>query len=886
MAQALDITSALLNAQNPDPTVRNQAEEQLSSFRSRDLASYLLSLASELANNQKPAESRQIAGLLLKNSLDAPSEANKAELNRQWQALDQALKQHIKQLLLSALTAEEQVARHTSALAIAKVAAIELPVKQWQELIPKLLESMQTPTGCTGLKQATLETFGYVCEEMGRFDEVILDQEQVNNVLTAVVQGTAQQEDKNVRLAAITALFNALEFAHTNFENDGERDYLMQVICQCTTDAMVQIKERSFECLVRIAALHYDKLRPYMQEIFNLVQRAVKDQEEDVAKQGIEFWCTVCEEEIDVQVEQDEGDSTVINHHLVKQALQPLVEMLLQQLTKQEEEQDKEEGIWNLSMAAGTCLGLVANTVSNDVIPLVLPFVTENIGKTQSTEDWRHREAATFAFGSIMEGLSAEEAAKLVGMGMGFLCNALRDPNTQVRHTTAWTIGRIFEKLQSSGAEAQLLNTDTLPKIIQVLLESIHDEPHIAEKVCYAICQLAAGLREAGAAELLSQFFKEIVQALLEAGQRACEPQAQARLQLQAFEAINEVVRGASDATQPLVGQLVPLMISKLQQTFQAAPPGAPADVRARQQELQGLLCGVLQVIVQKLSDGDAAKSMILLYVDTIMEVLLTVFQAQGQQGVHEEAMLAVGALTYASGKGFLKYMPGFFPFLKLGLANHQEWQVCQVSVGVLGDVCRALDDQMMPFCGELLPILLQNLQSNDVHRNVKPGILSCFGDLVLAVGDKFEEAGMLPTVLSMLQSAQQLSVMQQQSSDEESLEYNTSLRISIFEAYSGIFNGLSAPKISQYLKAPAESIVQFTEYVYNDRENADDGVRQAAVSLFGDIAAQLPGSGPLFQSRQYIQELVRDCRSSDDQKLVSSAQWAQEAIQKAVMAR
>ncbi len=66
----------------------------------------------------------------------------------------------------------------------------------------------------------------------------------------------------------------------------------------------------------------------------------------------------------------------MVNHQLVKKALQPLVEMLLQQLTKQEEEQDKEEGIWNLSMAAGTCLGLVANTVSNDVVPLVLPFVT------------------------------------------------------------------------------------------------------------------------------------------------------------------------------------------------------------------------------------------------------------------------------------------------------------------------------------------------------------------------------------------------------------------------------------------------------------------------------------------------------------------------------
>ena len=70
-------------------------------------------------------------------------------------------------------------------------------------------------------------------------------------------------------------------------------------------------------------------------------------------------------------------------------------------------------------------------------------------------------------------------------------------------------------------------------------------------------------------------------------GQRACEPQAQARLQLQAFEAINEVVRGASDATQPLVGHLVPLMLSKISNTFQAPPAGAHADARMRQQELQ-----------------------------------------------------------------------------------------------------------------------------------------------------------------------------------------------------------------------------------------------------------------------------------------------------------
>ena len=40
---------------------------------------------------------------------------------------------------------------------------------------------------------------------------------------------------------------------------------------------------------------------------------------------------------------------------------------------------------------------------------------------------------------------------------------------------------------------------------------------------------------------------------------------------------------------------------------------------------LQGLLCGVLQVIVQKLSETERSKSDVVQYADAIMEVLLQV---------------------------------------------------------------------------------------------------------------------------------------------------------------------------------------------------------------------------------------------------------------------
>lgn len=199
--------------------------------------------------------------------------------------------------------------------------------------------------------------------------------------------------------------------------------------------------------------------------------------------------------------EIDEGDSQIIHHHFIKSALQPLVTMLLEQLLKQEEDQEKEDTAWNLSMAAGTCLDLIATVVEDDIIPLVMPFVQvllpdlsgglctlaallsrptcncivvkvvsvstalvknrppssfsfctacpaqANIERKAAPEDWRYREAATFAFGSILEGPSPAQLVQLVNMGLTFFLSALKDPNSQVRHTTAWTVGALPGRL-------------------------------------------------------------------------------------------------------------------------------------------------------------------------------------------------------------------------------------------------------------------------------------------------------------------------------------------------------------------------------------------------------------------------------------------------------
>ncbi|CAN6338658.1 unnamed protein product [Urochloa humidicola] len=869
---SLDVTQVLLSAQSADGAIRKHAEESLKQFQDQNLPGFLLSLSSELANEEKPEESRRLAGLILKNALDAKEQHRKNELFQRWLALDAGAKAQIKGLLLQTLTSPVASARSTASQVIAKVAGIEIPQKQWPELIASLLSNIHQVQ--PNVKQATLETLGYLCEEVS---PDVVDQDQVNKILTAVVQGmNASEANSDVRLAATRALYNALGFAQVNFSNDMERDYIMRVVCEATQSLEVKIRQAAVECLVAISSTYYDKLAAYMQDIFNITAKAVRGDEESVALQAIEFWSSICDEEIDILDEYSSeftADSDVPCYYFIKQALPALVPMLLETLLKQEEDQDLDEGAWNLAMAGGTCLGLVARTVGDDIVPLVMPFVEENITKT----DWRQREAATYAFGSILEGPSADKLAPLVNVALNFMLSALtKDPSNHVKDTTAWTLGRIFEFLHGSALETPpIITAENCQQILTVLLHSMKDVPNVAEKACGALYFLAQGYVDAGSASPLSPFFQDIVQNLLMVTHR--EDAGESRLRTAAYETLNEVVRCSTEETAPIVMQLVPVIMMELHQTLEAEK--LSTDEREKRSELQGLLCGCLQVIIQKLGGMESTKYSFLQYADQMMDLFLRVFACRNTT-VHEEAMLAIGALAYAAGANFAKYMPQFYQYLEMGLQNFEEYQVCAITVGVVGDLCRALEDKILPFCDGIMTQLLKDLSSNQLHRSVKPPIFSCFGDIALAIGENFEKY--LIYAMPMLQSAADLSA-HTTATDDEMLDYTNQLRNGILEAYSGILQGFKSSPKTQLLMPYAPHILQFLDALYNGKD-MDDTVMKTAIGVLGDLADTLGvHAGPLINQSASSKAFLEECLASDDPSVKESADWASIAITRAV---
>ncbi|XP_031259923.1 importin subunit beta-1 [Pistacia vera] len=868
---AMEVTQVLLNAQSIDGTVRKHAEDSLKQFQEQNLPSFLLSLSGELANDDKPIDSRKLAGLILKNALDAKEQHRKFELVQRWLSLDVNVKTQIKACLLKTLTSPVPDARSTASQVIAKIAGIELPQKQWPELIGSLLSNIhQLPAH---VKQATLETLGYLCEEVS---PDVVDQDHVNKILTAVVQGMNANEGNNdVRLAATRALYNALSFAQANFSNDMERDYIMRVVCEATQSTDLKIRQAAFECLVSISSTYYEKLAPYMQDIYSITAKAVREDEEPVALQAIEFWSSICDEEIDILEEYGgdfTGDSDIPCFYFIKQALPALVPMLLETLLKQEEDQDQDEGAWNIAMAGGTCLGLVARTVGDDIVPLVIPFIEENITKP----DWRQREAATYAFGSILEGPSPDKLVHVVNVALTFMLNALtKDPNNHVKDTSAWTLGRIFEFLHGSTIDTPIITPANCQQIITVLLQSMKDTPNVAEKACGALYFLAQGYEDVGPSSPLTPFFQEIVQSLLTVTHR--EDAGESRLRTAAYETLNEVVRSSTDETAPMVLQLVPVIMMELHKTLEGQK--LSSDEREKQSELQGLLCGCLQVIIQKLGSAEPTKYVFMQYADQIMGLFLRVFACRSAT-VHEEAMLAIGALAYATGPDFAKYMPEFYKYLEMGLQNFEEYQVCAVTVGVVGDICRALEEKILPYCDGIMTQLLKDLSSNQLHRSVKPPIFSCFGDIALAIGENFEKY--LMYAMPMLQSAADLSA-HTSGADDDMTEYTNSLRNGILEAYSGIFQGFKNSPKTQLLIPYAPHILQFLDSIYMEKD-MDEVVMKTAIGLLGDLADTLgSNAGSLIQQSLSSKDFLNECLSSDDHMIKESAEWAKLAISKAI---
>lgn len=187
-----DIVALLGNTLSPDSSTRQAATAQLESLSSSSFPQYLLSLSQVLADDSSPGHVRNAAGLALKNTLTAREAARLEQYAQRWrEQLDDSTRSSLKQASVQTLASGDRQARSVAGQVVAAIAAIELPNGTWSDLIARLLSGVNQQEN-TGLRMASLQAIGYVCE--GTRSDVLAGQS--NEILTAVVQGARKEEPR------------------------------------------------------------------------------------------------------------------------------------------------------------------------------------------------------------------------------------------------------------------------------------------------------------------------------------------------------------------------------------------------------------------------------------------------------------------------------------------------------------------------------------------------------------------------------------------------------------------------------------------------------------------------------------------------------------------
>ena len=586
----------------------------------------------------------------------------------------------------------------------------------------------------------------------------------------------------------------------------------------------------------------------------------------------MEFWSTLCEAEVEILDEIEEANDRGEQHSLVcsnyvRAALEHLVPLLLETLTKQDEDADPDDGDWNLCLAGGACLQLVATTVEDDVVDFVMPFVSQSI----LNENWRYREAAINGFGFILDGPTEEKIGPHVAGSIPVLINCLKDASPAaplIKSSTAWTLGKICE-LHANCVPPQLF-PDLVNGLMSILM---NDTARVSSRACFAFYHLGCAFANENSdsdseTNLLSGYMQQVITLLLQVTERSDWDES--NLRMEAYETINVLIKNAAKDCKPLFKELLPVILQRMHATFNMQV--LSNEDRDAKMGLQALLCGVITGLVIQIDVPTVAS-----HSDSIMECVLKIFsESNGNNNstAESEALLTIGAIADQLEQEFVRYVNPVVPVVLRCLQNFEAHEVCTCAVNLVGDLCRALNDKFQPYCRDFMQTLIEILKQETVDREVKPPVLSAFGDVAMAINGAFAEY--MDLVMMMLSQASQIRVPDD---DDDLIIYCNKLRDGILEGYIGIITGLDMVKKADLLLPHCAGIMGFLECVSKDI-NKDDGILKHAICCLIDLVNSLGSRVPEIRSKPFVHELIREGETSEDEDIRVDARCLKDVVQ------
>jgi len=806
---------------------------------------YLLHLSSILASGNVDNRIRQAAGIALKNAFVSKDAKVREKLAVRWSLIDENIRSEIRGRVQRIMDDETKSVRNTAGLVCGEIAVVEIPKGVWMELPSELCTIIADSNKSPNLRESSLFTLQVIAEA-----EVTDLSSISSNMLEAVHSAT--NTGNELQVAGIACLSSILKYVKADFAKVGARKSIMEMIFSAINSGNDKSVVGGLGCLIAVAENCYEYLEDHADAIMELSIQIMGSGETELQTLAIEVWNTICEDEID-RVEDAQYDSSVKVLNYNELAVAKFLPIILEAMTQQDEDDSRED--WTTPRAAAVCVGNICLASGDPAADVIFQFVSANI----SSEDWHHREAATLAFGYMLDGPSKDKMVSICTNALETLIKYTGDPHPMVRETAMWVIARITDVLPESMFGDGIPN-DKKKQIFNELMEIFarglsKDSAVVASYVCFAFSVLA-DVEEAH--RPLQEVLFPVIKALLDAAERPDSDQGD--LGSSSYAAINSLIMNicTSGKDAKIADELMPILGERLKNSLKKAG-GQEVSERQMYAEivLQGELCGALQLCVEKMSQQCVEKSS-----ESLMFLFLHILNSE-HGSLTEEALLAVTAIAQRIGDKFIKYMQEVVGTILNGIAMWDQKAICIMSAESAGELARACGDQIAKVSDEIMKALFNSLNQSEIDRLVHPHLISAMGDIVLALGAN--STRYFRPVMEVLTKA---STVKCDDPDEEDIEYLDELRAAILFVYQSFLQSLntSVGQMNEFLPSISNFFILIAT---NVRDNPDANFKSSMLNvagLFIDIFDALPDQVVKFKGHQGLHFILEKCSKLRDQ--------------------
>lgn len=810
----------LQDALSVDQSVRTNAENTIISLQNNDFALFLQVLMAIFCEEdvQIPPY-RIVAGILLKNSLHTKDQTIQHHCEAKWGALGESFRGEVKALVLGNMRSGKLKVALISGGIMGAIARIELPQGSFKDFFE--LMHAYVREGKETLTRAALESVGLAATHL--IEETSYDFASDSKIILSILtQKLVPGENDDIKMDALKCVVSSLEAIEATMDNPSSVDSLLRAITSVVSDDD-ELTAYAVECVYMIVGLYYMKLEYCFGMLIEFVKGLLGTDSEKVHVQIIEFWSVLAE------VEADSGGN------LTEQNLFVIMKYLLPRLVKGDGYDD--EG-WNSHKAATNCVENVSKCIGIDLLDFG-PFASF-VAAGLDSEDIRYQEAGAIALGSAIHKKISDKG--LLAKTLPILVKNIK--NEHLRETSLWSLSKICET-NFDAVDAGVVLPDMIYNTMHVVQENTKHSIYAAYLVSGMSTYVAGGKNKTWDYEnQLSFFYYDILDVVVRAIEIADVKDFKLRRAL--FTALTDLITSASENVSTILNELLKYLITKSTQCLKYQDN--TEQFLVIEDIVSSYIIVIQNIILARTEDkvGEMKDQVLCLFVDVLRS---------RQSYIHGDVYITLSVLCTPTSY-FTLNISKFVSFLVRDLRS-TDFYILKAAINLVGDVANSLNQGFLVYSEQLVPELIKCLMSPSIHRDLKPILLSVFGDVALSMGTSFS-----PYLDMTMHILAQIAGLQRRFSEA----FVDLLRKNAVQMVDCVTIALGHhAKVRENL----ENVVLFIQKVVSEDE--DKRCTKDCVNLLGDLLKAFGKEGGL--GEKWVCKYLEACIVDNDATITPAAQ-------------